>query len=323
MPHLKITFIKIRFIFIIILHKNIKKKEMDLKIENNWPFLMYSILAISLGLIGNLLGIASTFKKKLIGCGPLLMFRHLFIFDMISMFIFSNFFLEQLFGIDFKMISSVACKLYYYAGFQAASVSPLVHVYITVERFLSIKYPVESNLLRTSSVQLKFVLLFLFLNLVVYLPMYFNHDIVTIQKYTSNQTAYNKTLCLFIDSKSKSIIFVLAVTSRILLPAILMIVFSFLLVLKMITKKGRVYLLYSPREIKLFRKDLMLSFISIISNIFLICLNFPVILVVFVLKYSSISYFYAYNLYYLSYCLNFYLFLIGWSLFNRKLLNSL
>jgi hypothetical protein len=104
---------------------------------------MYSILAISLGLIGNLLGIASTFKKKLIGCGPLLMFRHLFIFDMISMFIFSNFFLEQLFGIDFKMISSVACKLYYYAGFQAASVSPLVHVYITVERFLSIKYPIE------------------------------------------------------------------------------------------------------------------------------------------------------------------------------------
>lgn len=118
------------------------------------------------------------------------------------------------------MISSVTCKLFYFVGFQAASVSPLVHVYITFERFLSIKYPVESNLLRKTSIQLKLLLAFVLINLALYSPMYFHHDIITIQKYHQNQTAYNKTLCLFVDSKSKTIIFVLASTSRILFPAV-------------------------------------------------------------------------------------------------------
>ena len=178
------------------------------------------------------------------------------------------------------------------------------------------KYPVESNLLKKGFIQLGYIFLSIVFSSIFYLPVYFHHDIVTIQKM-NNQTVYNRTLCDVTDEKSKPIVLVLSFINRIFLPIILVFLFSILLIFQIKTSKSRVYILYSPREIEIFKKDVKLSIISIISNTLSIILNLPLILVVFIVEYSDLKYFFAYNAFYFSNAINFYLYFIAYLLFRK------
>jgi len=292
-----------------------------MKIENKWTFLAYFICISVIGLFGNTIGIISTFRKKFKNMGPLLIFRCLFIVDSLAAAMSSEYFFFKLLNFDIKMISSFVCKSYYYNLFQLVSLGQMMHLYITLERFLCMKYPVESNLLKKRTIQQGFILISISFCLLFYLPIYFHHDIVTIQK-EENQTKYNKTLCFFADDNSKLIIFFFGFINRIFLPIILTFLFSLLLISKIITARSRVYLLYLPREIKIFKRDIKLSIVIIISNNLSIILILPIILVVFFLRYSDVSYFYAYNIYYLLSFINFYVYLFAYLIFGEKKENN-
>ena len=286
--------------------------------NNNLAFLAYFICVTSIGLFGNTIGVISTFRSKFKSIGPLLIFRCLFIADSLSAVILTEYFFFKSVGFQFRILSRFACKFYAYTVYQSNSIPSMMHAYIILERFLSMKYPVESNFLRKKFIQKIFILAWIGFSLLFYLPVFFIHDIVTIQK-EENQTKYNITSC---HSDSISIGLFFGFVNRLLLPIVFTILFSFLLICKMISARSRVYLLYSPREIKIFHNDIKLSLISIISNSFSIVLNLPLILAAFVFKYSSISYFYAYNIYYLSSFLNFYTYLIAYLFLGENLFNS-
>ncbi len=51
------------------------------------------------------------------------------------------------------LFSSVSCKLFVYLSISFYSLSSLILIYILIESYLSIKYPVESNLLRKNKPQ--------------------------------------------------------------------------------------------------------------------------------------------------------------------------
>lgn len=285
--------------------------------EGNWIFLAYVLCITALGLFGHTFGVVSSFRKSMATMGPMHIFRCLFIFDLILLLILSEYLFYKIFLVDVKIMSSWACRLLRYESFQANSISSLMHVYITLERFLSMKYPVESNLLKKRTTQLIFIFVSIGISSVFYLPIYFHHEVLSIQ-IVENGVTFNKTLCYFADNQSKKIISIFAFINRIFLPVILFISFSFLLVCKIKTARSRVYMLYSPREILMFKKDVKLSILSIISNTLSIFLTLPVILVVFIFKYSSVAYFYAYNAFFLANVVNFYLYFVAYLIFRKK-----
>ena len=288
-----------------------------MNLEKNWPFLVYFLSITLLGFLGNSFGVASTCHKKMKTIGPVHIFTFLFVFGFLSLIIHSEYFFLKFTNFDLKVTTQSVCKLYYYASFLCNSIVTMMHVYITLERFLSMKYPVESNFLRKRSIQFGFILASIVLSAIFYLPNYIHHDIVTIKRIDGDHV-YNKTLCTFATPQSKPVVLFLAFVNSIFLPIFLVIVFSIFLILKINSVRGRVYLLYTPREIALFKKDLKLAVLSIVLNSLTIVLTLPVILVVFIFKYSSEKYFYAYNLFYLANVIKFYLYFGAYLIFRTK-----
>lgn len=283
-------------------------------------YLLFFIITFVTGNVGNIMGIKLTFRKELVTIGPLLMYRFLFTFDSISLIVLSNFFFKKLFGLDFTLISNFTCTVFYYITIELSSVTAMIHVYITFERYLALKYPVESNFLRKKSVQFITLFVVIVLCLFIYLPVFFNHEIKTVQKEV-NGTLFNKTLCYFKDSNAKKAILISVFLNKTIIPFSLLVVFSFLLVYKIIISRSRVFLRFSRRDMTVFRKDIQLSIVTIVSNFLFIFLNLPVILVVFFLKYSTYWFYLAYCLCFVSFAYYFYIFLFSLSFFREQFFN--
>jgi len=113
----------------------------------------------------------------------------------------------------------------------------------------------------------------------------------------------------------------LTIGQKVLLPSSLMIIFSILLIRSIFKSKSRVMILYTRREIEIFQNDVNLSIMSFVCNCIFIGLNLPFAIVLYFFNdYSSYLFLFTLNLFYLSYSLNFYLFLIFNSTFRNKFL---
>ena len=201
-----------------------------------------------------------------------------------------------------------------------APISAMILVYILIERFLSIKYPVESNLLRKKSIQMVYLLVTVVFNLLYYLTVPFFYEIVTYNTSGNNGTngTYD-TGCYFASPSKKRIISNLVFLHKIFLPFGLMIIFSALLIHSIFKSKSRVLTLYSKREITIFQKDIQLSIMSILINIIFISLNLPFAIVLYFFDdYSDFLFLVTLNIFYLSYAFNFYLFLTLNSMFRNE-----
>jgi len=105
---------------------------------------LFAPISLVLSFIGNILGIFVMNRKELIKIGPIKMYQYLFIANLIfSLFILDNYLLYTN-GIGFSIISNLTCKLYRSIVYPIMSLTPLIMVYIVLERYLSIKFPVES-----------------------------------------------------------------------------------------------------------------------------------------------------------------------------------
>jgi hypothetical protein len=116
---------------------------------------------------------------------------------------------------------------------------------------------------------------------------------------------------------NKNQISILVFINRILLPLILIILFSIILICKIFTSKDRINTFYSKREKNQFKKDIRLSFISIFFIQY--SFNIPVIIIIFIENdLQSKNFFFFYNIFHLSYTFNFYFLLLVNSLFRKE-----
>ncbi len=277
---------------------------------NYFVFYIEAPLVLTLGLIGNLTGLVMLSVKKDNEIKPKEMFFSLFLFDTLMLISILIYYLKLGFAIDLLIHTSLICKAAMYVLYSLASVSSMILVYILIERLLSVKFPVESNMLRMKLVQFTYLLIMIVFNFIYYLPVPFNYDIV---KYK------NITGCFFINSDKKIMISNLTITHKLLLPSGLMVIFSTLLIYSIFKSKSRVLTLYSRREIEIFNNDVHLSIMSFVCNCIFIGLNLPFAIVLYFFKdYSDFLFLFTLNLFYLSYGVNFYLFLIFNSMFRNK-----
>ena len=280
-----------------------------------FAYMLFGPAVILLGILGNSFGLVILRRKELDVLGPKNMYKFLFTIDSVCLLIVLNNYFIHAFGRGFSTYSWLACKLYMQFAYTFSPISPMILLYILFERYLSIKFPVESNFLRKKKTQLVYIIIILVLNFFYFLYVPFISNI----RYENpvNESYKNVTLCKIVSSKKISSYFVFF--ARIFVPFLLIIIFSIMLVFKIVNSRNNISTFYSEKEKIIYKKDVGLSILAIVSNFIMIFLNLPLFIVFFILKTDkNIWFVFTLHLYHLCYVFQFYFFLIANSVFRKS-----
>ena len=287
-----------------------KKSEM----ESIVYFIIPSIIFL-FGMTGNFLGLLVLKSRSLRKIGPIHMYRILFITDTIYLMSILKTNL-QFYDFDLLLVSDFWCKTYTYMLNSIASIPPMILVYISIERFISIKYPNRSHLMRKKSNQIVYLLAVLIFNFVFYLPVLYLYELKPNSFTSSTSHSFIHERCTF--AESGNVLFLMIFTNRIFLPSFLMLTATCLLIQTIFNSRNRIHANYSYRENSIFRKDVKFAFTSLTINVMFIILNLPFIIAYFLFNFSVIFTVLTLNLFLLSYAINFYLILISNYLFRKQ-----
>lgn len=292
--------------------------------DNNFEYFVHFIFPVIIlvfGLLGNLFGLKVSTRNKLIKIGPLKIYQYLFLIDSIYFIALINNYLAYSYSIGFSLISSFSCKIFRYLSYVFSPVSSMLLIYILIERYLSVKYPVESNMLQIKKIQYIYIISIVILNFIYFLPTFFYYDIRFIDLALSNSTT--KTIICKIDDDNE-VPFYLFFTSRIIIPSFFIFIFTILLIFKVIQIRNNILTFYSKSEIEKFRKDVYSAVISILANFIIVAFNLPISIIFFINgNYNNTVYMLSLNIFYLSYSFNFYFFILTNSLFRKEFIQML
>jgi hypothetical protein len=285
---------------------------MNKKMAENLIYNLCTSIVLILSFVGNTFGIFVMNRKELLKIGPIKMYKYLFIVNLIfSLFILDNFVLNTS-KLGFSIISSYTCKLYRLLMYPVIPLTPIIMVYIMLERYLSIKYPVESNFMRKNTVQIIYFFTLIIFNFILFSYVPFNSDIEVINNSTIR--------CEITSLKYKRVSYLIFSLTN-LVPFILILIFSILLVSKIITSRSHLNTFYTPRENLIFKKDVKISFMIILTNLITIILfAFIIFIHYYHLNFGLFSYneiIILRNIFYLHYVGHFYYFLITNSMFRK------
>ena len=177
-------------------------------------------LILTVGFFGNTTGLKVLFRKNMHKIGPIYMYRYLFIIDSLSLIPLLNTYLTTTFQIDVLVKTTLRCKIFSYFSYSITSLSQMILVYILVERFLSIRYPVESNLLREKRVQNIYLSILFVYSFLLYIDVPISFEIIK-----KGQGIHN-TFCGFMDKKTEKITFFIGLVDRLFIPFSLMVMIA-------------------------------------------------------------------------------------------------
>ena len=132
---------------------------------------------IFFGLFGNLLGLITLRKRKQTDneIGPIYMYRFLFITDSVILTSFVNVFMDKVYSTGPYYFTNFSCNLLSCLTISLISLSSFILIYILIESYFSIKYPVESNLLKKKKPQFIYTITIFIFNLIYFLPIFFHY----------------------------------------------------------------------------------------------------------------------------------------------------
>jgi len=253
-------------------------------------------LILCFGLIGNFLGFKTMLRPKMLEIGPRNTYKFLFIMDAIYLvqIIVTN--LQLTYRTDISTISKITCKLWVYLTYSLDSPSSMLLVYISIDRYVSIKMPAQRFFMRKRNNQfIYFIFIFMF-----------------------------NLICDFIDENSQKLISYMDFSNLIIMPSFLIISFSLLLGIEVIKSKSRILANFEREENKYYFKSIRLAISSICLNIIYVLLEAPLAVVYFLPNYHEIYGFtFFYYLIYVSYSINFYVIFVSNSLFRKEFILSL
>jgi len=217
-------------------------------------------------------------------------------------------YLPDSFTFDPTTISRTGCKIYQFYNYGFDAISPWCLVYISAEKFISIAYHSKRFLFKKKKNQIIFLIILFAFNFVLHINIPFSFDIVTFK---------NISICDFVDDESQVIVSFMDFVNFVLVPFILMILFSSLLIVSIFKSRRRTN---NPlRENKRFNKDVKFAISLLLMNFLFIILNMPFDVVdLFSFfknndSHSSLAYFFN-----LSSAVNFYVVLLTNSLFRKE-----
>ena len=278
-------------------------------------YILPSIILVS-GLLGNLLGyLVSTRSQKLSKYIPRFMYKCLFILDeFVLMQIVVNY-LDYSFSQNLTDSSKYACKLFWYLNFSTNVAPTLILNFISLEKYLSIKYPKKSRLLRKRTTQIMFTAYALALNFLFYLPVLFFMDVKE-QEYMNHTIARLADKCDFTSDNARMFINLFDLINTVLLPFFEMITISVLLIICMIKIRQRIATYLSTKTKSMNRNATFI--ISLVSMNFVYLLFTMPVSIISLNSFSGLAHETTQFMFYIIYAVNFYVFLATNSLFRSE-----
>ena len=108
-------------------------------------------LILLFGLFGNIIGLVALSRKNLTKIGPVHVYRLLLTIDSVFLNLVVQKYLQFGFNIPVNKISSLICKITSYFNYSLDGISPMLLVYISIDRFIFIKF--SNKTLRKSYLQ--------------------------------------------------------------------------------------------------------------------------------------------------------------------------
>ncbi len=289
--------------------------------DNLFTIILKYILLL-IGLIGNIIGMIIFLRKsrnKKIANKSV--YQALLFID--SIYLFSQVIQDtfDFLKLDLKLKSIFLCKLRGYWNFGIASIPIWFLVFITIERYVSIKFN-NFRLLKLKKFQLCLIILIIIYNLILYLPFVIFYTIFQdiIIKINKNETINYTILCDFEDVNILNTMFTIDVINGTLLPFIIIIIFSCLLIYKIITTRIKALKMLSEIIKKKLFKDIRLS-VSILAMNLSIFLMLPLSIANYYFYDLDI---FIYNIFccisYSYYCVDFYVLFLFNSNFKKEVL---
>lgn len=291
--------------------------------ENKFKYFVYNIfpvLIIGLSFFGDIFGLIIFIKsKKLNKIGPIHIYKYLFVFSLINTYFMIVLYLYG-FGIYLETLSKLSCQLNIYISFVTPSIQPMILVYISAERFISIRYPSKKLILNKNFYQHVYIILLTVFNLFINSWIPFNHDLIdkrnSTNKFILNFNPNDNLEC----SRENNSELYFAILNTKIIPYLLMIVFTILLIFTVFKSRRKVNKNYSIRQNETFKKDVKFAFSSISLNIIFFLFNLPAAMIWISNIYPNLFLMFIY-LYMFSFSIQFYLLLIFNSLFRNEFLS--
>lgn len=277
---------------------------------------MFPVIVFFFGLFGNAFGYLVLFRKKLKTIGPRHIYQYLFIMDTIYLLQIVNKYLQFCFGLSLKNYSQTWCKVSRYFAYSLDAVSPMLLVYISVERLVSIKKPAIKFIFRKEKVQLVYFLIVFVFNAVYYLPIAFYSDLPS--SFNESFLNSSENQCSFINEITQEILSILDAINLIIVPFTCMLVCSILLTRSIFLMKRRIIANFLQGGSKTIRKDIWLSVMTTSLNIIYLILNLPLAVISFYTNFTDFTFVLFIYIFFASYAVNFYVIFSSNSLFRNE-----
>ena len=224
-------------------------------------------LIVVLTVLGSTAGLLVLSRNRLRQIGPRHIYRCLFSFEYLNLMFIAEY-MRFAFELDIKLLSTFICKAYMYTWVFYNSVPPMLYVYISLERFVSITYPARRFWLRKKRVQWLYFMSVVAYNALCYSFLLFHYDIVTIAM------SLTRTECSFRDANALVVFNYLDLISRFVVPFVLMLVCTGLLIYQIFRSRRRCSCSLNNSN-KTFHKDVRFSVTAVLLNCVYCCLSLP------------------------------------------------
>ncbi len=269
-------------------------------------------LILIIGEFGNILGVAILYNDdKLKNIGPIYIYKFLFLSDLTYLPQAIISYLSSGFFFDPTTLSSLSCKFYIYFSFSLDAISPWLLVYISVEKFISISFSAKRFILRKKFNQFLYFISLIIFSFLYYIVQPFCWDVINIGGL--NETILS---CTFVNYELQKISSLMDTIHRVVLPFLLMVIFSSLLIGSIFISRRRVS--DSVNENKRLKRDVRFAISSFSMNLLFMVLNLPLSMVQLFPNYSNIAYLSTFYLFYFSYGVNFYVLFLTNSIFRKE-----
>jgi hypothetical protein len=222
------------------------------------------LVILFFGLVGNIIGLIVFARKSInrkIKTKPI--YQAILFID--SVFLFSQVFQDTFDSLDIKLshMSIVACKLRGYWNFSIGAMSIWYLVFITIERFVQIRFH-HFKLLQQKNFQRLIIMLVIVYNLVAYSPIAIFYNIITDYDSSLNETY---VYCYYENTYEEFIMFTFDTVNATVLPFVIITIFSCLLIYTVISSRIRAMKMQSSSEKNKLLKDIRVSVSILVINL--------------------------------------------------------
>lgn len=278
-----------------------------------------------IGGVGNILGLIVFSREKTKKIGTNQAYKLLFLSDILNMIYIIHFYVYLTTGHSFVEINYIICKSVLYFFYVISNWSPLLLVYVSIEKIVSIKYPAHRFLMRKKEYQISYFILVVLFNLCLNGAVLWAYEIVTFKLYnnSTNQTNIFQT-CSFSNSLGQNIVSIINLLNIFIVPFILMISCTTILSFSIVKLRTRIVQNFlnktQSNERNRFQRDIRLSITSILMNLVYLIFNGPVLIYSIISTNRDLTFWFLINFFFFRNAINFYLILISNHLVRKEVL---